>query len=70
MNSRMRVPTHRLILVLSLVASLLLGASLGDAAQRKKPRKPLETGYERKLGVVYKTVGKRQLEFDMYYLHW
>ncbi|WP_435896175.1 alpha/beta hydrolase family protein [Oceaniferula spumae] len=33
----------------------------------KKPRKALETGHETKLGVVYKTVGKRKLEFDMYY---
>ena len=32
-----------------------------------KPRIALETGHERKLGVVYKTVGKRQLAFDMYY---
>jgi len=36
-------------------------------AQRKKPRQALETGTERKLGVVYKTVGKRELQFDMYY---
>ena len=37
------------------------------AAQNKKPTTALETGFERKLGVVYKTVGKRQLEFDVYY---
>lgn len=37
------------------------------AQQRRKPSTPLETGFERKLGVVYKTVGKRKLEFDMYY---
>lgn len=36
-------------------------------AQRKKTREPLETGAERKLAVVYKTVDKRKLEFDMYY---
>lgn len=36
-------------------------------AQKKKPKQPLETGAERKLGVVYKTVGERKLEFDMYY---
>ena len=30
--------------------------SLADA-QKQKPREPLETGFERKLGVVYKTVG-------------
>ncbi|MDF1814335.1 MAG: alpha/beta hydrolase, partial [Verrucomicrobiales bacterium] len=36
-------------------------------AQKKRPNTPLETGLERKLGVVYKTVGKRNLEFDMFY---
>jgi acetyl esterase/lipase len=67
MNRYLRIPPQRLFFVVTLVASLLLGASLGEAAQRKKPGKPLETGYERKLGVVYKTVGKRKLEFDVYY---
>ena len=37
-------------------------------AQRpKRILKALETGYPRKLEVVYKTVGKRELPFDMYY---
>lgn len=27
----------------------------------------LETGFERKLGIVYKTVDEKKLEFDMYY---
>ena len=33
----------------------------------EKPKIALETSNERKLGLVYKTVGKRKLEFDMYY---
>ncbi len=33
---------------------------------KKKPRY-LETGGERKLNVVYKTVGKRELQLDLYY---
>lgn len=37
------------------------------AAQRQRTKAPLETGFERKLGVVYKTVGQRKLEFDMYF---
>lgn len=36
-------------------------------AQDQKPQAALETGFERKLGVVYKTVGERKLEFDVYY---
>lgn len=52
---------------MALVSSLLIVASLSGAAQSKKPRVPLETGFERKLGMVYKTVGERKLEFDLYY---
>lgn len=52
--------------VITLIAVVLCLAS-AEAAQRKKPRAALETGHERKLGVVYKTVGKRNLEFDMYF---
>ena len=36
-------------------------------AQNQKPQAALETGFERKLGVVYKMVGDRKLEFDVYY---
>lgn len=36
-------------------------------AQRQRAKEPLETGFERKLGVVYKTVGKRKLALDVYY---
>ena len=35
--------------------------------QKKRPKIALDTRFERKLNVVYKTVGKRELEFDMYY---
>jgi acetyl esterase/lipase len=65
MNRFLRIPSNRL--VFTLVSALLLGASISNAAPKKKTRKPLETGYERKLDVIYKTVGKRELEFDMYY---
>ncbi|MDF1737938.1 MAG: alpha/beta hydrolase [Verrucomicrobiales bacterium] len=53
----------------SLITILVFVSCLAPALaeQRKKPRVPLETGYERKLDVVYKTVGKRKLEFDLYY---
>ncbi|MDF1755892.1 MAG: alpha/beta hydrolase [Verrucomicrobiales bacterium] len=51
--------------LLSIIALICCVSSLD--AQQKKERKPLETGAERKLGVVYKTVGKRKLEFDLYY---
>ena len=45
-----------------------LGLLLVSAtAQTRKPGSTLDTGFERNLGVVYKTVGKRQLEFDLYY---
>ena len=37
------------------------------AQKKKKPTTALETGFERKLGVVYKTVGKGKLELDVYY---
>ena len=46
---------------------ILLGLSIQAAAAQEKPNEPLETGFERKLGVVYKTVGKRELAFDLYY---
>ncbi|MDP4793070.1 MAG: alpha/beta hydrolase [Verrucomicrobiales bacterium] len=36
-------------------------------AEEKKPRVALETGHQRTLNVVYKTVGKKELQFDMYY---
>lgn len=67
MNGFLNVSWMRLVSAVTLISSLLIGASLDVAAQTSKPRVPLETGFERKLGVVYKTVGKRQLEFDMYY---
>lgn len=51
----------------SILIALVFCLSHAEAAQRKKPKKALETGTERKLGVVYKTVGKRELELDMYY---
>jgi len=38
-----------------------------SVAQSKKPGEALEIGGERKLGVVYKTVGQRKLELDLYY---
>ncbi|MGB0583181.1 MAG: alpha/beta hydrolase fold domain-containing protein [Limisphaerales bacterium] len=49
-----------------MVSALLIGASV-SAAPKKRPKVALDTGFERKLGVVYKTVSKRELEFDMYY---
>ncbi|MDB4466248.1 alpha/beta hydrolase [bacterium] len=36
-------------------------------AQRQRAQEPLETGFERKLGVIYKTVGERSLALDIYY---
>lgn len=51
--------------LIALVALAL--CSTATAAQRKKPRKALETGHERKLGVVYKKVGQRELACDIYY---
>ncbi len=53
--------THFVIIV-----ALLLCLSPAEA-QKRKSKTALETGYERNLGVVYNTVGKRKLEFDMYY---
>lgn len=67
MNRIEKFPYHRLVVVLALVSSLIGKANVSQAAPRKKPRKPLETGFERKLDVVYKTVGERELAFDMYY---
>jgi acetyl esterase/lipase len=49
-----------------IIIALILGLASVEA-QRKKPRTALETGNARKLGVVYKAVGKRELELDMYY---
>lgn len=56
----MRIPCIRLAILIGLFAQ-------SAAAQDRKPRAPLETGFERKLGVVYKTVGQRELELDLYY---
>jgi len=53
--------------VLAILATLVIGLISASAQQAKKPRKALETGFPRDLGVVYKTVGKRELEFDIYY---
>jgi acetyl esterase/lipase len=36
-------------------------------AEDKKTGKALETGFERKLDVIYKTVGEEKLELDLYY---
>jgi len=59
------------LLALALFALLgLTSAQAGDnATQRPKKKSPtyLETGAERQLDVVYKTVGKRQLKLDLYY---
>jgi len=54
----------RLIAVCLLLAVCFV--ALGEEP-KKRPQVALETGGERKLGVVYKTVGKRKLEFDLYY---
>lgn len=52
----------------SIAAFLCLICCLSQVvAQKQRPQEPLETGGERKLGVVYKTVGKRELAFDLYY---
>ena len=56
----MRLPCLSLVILIGLFAQAAV-------AQKKKPREPLETGFERKLGVVYKTVNQRKLEFDVYY---
>lgn len=64
MNRYLRLLSHRL--VFTLVSSLLIGAS-ATAAPKKRPKVALDTGFERKLDVVYKKVGERELEFDMYY---
>lgn len=53
----------RMKTALAFVTIIILCVSSSDA-QRNKPRTPLETGHERNLGVVYKTVGQRNLEFD------
>ena len=54
---------------LHLTAFVVLAGLLTQVvmAQEKRPRAALETGSERKLGVVYKTVGEQKLEFDLYY---
>lgn len=53
----------------ALIACLLLTAAFLQTAeaQKRKPQAALVTGHERNLDVVYKTVGKRKLEFDIYY---
>lgn len=44
---------------LQLVIIVVLAFFLPCAdAQKKRPKVPLETGFERKLGMVYKTVGE------------
>ena len=51
-----------------LTTAILIGLMAQAAvAQKKSTGAPLETVSERKLGVVYKTVGKRKLEFDVCY---
>lgn len=49
--------------IITLLALSLCLAS----ADAQKPKAALETGFERKLGVVYKVVGGRKLELDVYY---
>lgn len=51
---------------LFILIALACCVSLAEA-QTKKARQPLDAGAERKLGVVYKTVDERKLEFDIYY---
>ncbi len=53
----------------SFITALTLICCLATAVAERPKRTPkaLETGYPRKLDVVYKTVGKRELPFDMYY---
>ncbi|MCP5535499.1 MAG: alpha/beta hydrolase [Akkermansiaceae bacterium] len=58
---------HICTLLALLLCLIPIDAQAEKAKKPNKPRKALETGYPRKLGVVYKTVGKRQLEFDLYY---
>jgi len=36
-------------------------------AQKKQPQLPLDTGGERTLGVVYKTIGAREMKMDVYH---
>ena len=50
-----------------LVAEPVVTAPPKKESKVKKPRKYLESGHERKLDVVYKTVGGRELELDIYY---
>jgi len=52
-----------------LLLAFLITCVAADSAhaQKAKPRKALETGFPRELGVVYKTVGKRELQLDLYY---
>lgn len=56
----MKLPAFSFIILLGLLIQ-------AGVAQEKKPKEPLKTGFERKLGVVYKTVEERQLAFDVYY---
>ncbi|MGK0186157.1 MAG: hypothetical protein ACI9R3_001940 [Verrucomicrobiales bacterium] len=59
-----RIKMKRRFTIIVLLCGLFAQAAV---AQKKKPGEPLETGFERKLGVVYKTVEKRKLQFDVYY---
>ena len=49
---------------LMIVIGVFAPAAVG---QKNRTRAPLDTGFERELGVVYKTVGERKLALDLYY---
>jgi len=50
-----------------ILLTLAIGLPTAIAERPGKTRSALETGFPRKLDVVYKTVGKRELKFDVYY---
>ncbi|MEM7387438.1 MAG: alpha/beta hydrolase, partial [Verrucomicrobiota bacterium] len=50
-----------------LLGLLLQGPLIAQERASKKPGTALETGFERKLGVIYKSVGQRKLALDIYY---
>ncbi len=51
----------------AILLTLFVCLSPASAERPAKNRTALETGYPRKLDVVYRKVGKRELQFDMYY---
>lgn len=46
---------------------VIASLALAEAGKAGRPKTPLETGFERRLGMVYKAIGKRELKLDVFF---